>query len=91
MAIDYERMKRTFPKQKAALTRAMRKANAQERYVAVKTACKAAVAEWDAIGAWPDAWSTWQRALDDATLNFSYNRTGATIEIPAHTIRLEEL
>ena len=23
-------------------------------------------AEWDRIGAWPDDWSNWQRAIDDA-------------------------
>ncbi len=91
MTIDYERMKRTYPKQKAALTRASKKANAQERWVAVRAACKAAVAEWDAIGAWPDGWSTWQRALDDAALNFSYNRQGATIEVSSHSIQLGEL
>lgn len=91
MAIDYARMQRAFPKQKAALTRASKKTNAQERYVAVRAACKAAVKEWDEIGAWPDAWSNWQRALDDAAFNFQRNRTGATIAIPAFNIRLEEL
>lgn len=60
--IDYERMKRVRPKQKAALTRAV-KTGDPEKIAAV---CKAAVAEWNEIGAWPDDWSTWQRALDDA-------------------------
>lgn len=91
MSIDYERMQRVYPKQKAALTRAKKKANAQERYLAVKATCKAAVAEWDAIGAWPDGWALWQRTLDDACLNFSYNRQGATVEVPSCSIRLEEL
>lgn len=59
--IDYERMKRSYPKQKAALTRAQKKG-----YPAVLAACTAAVREWNAIGAWPDEWSRWQRALDDA-------------------------
>ena len=62
MAIDYERMKRTHPKHKAALTRAVKSKSADK----VKAACTAAVREWDEIGAWPDNWSNWQRALDDA-------------------------
>lgn len=60
--IDYERMKRTWPKQKAALTRA-RKSGDPERVAQV---CKAAVAEWNEIGAWPDDWALFQRTLDDA-------------------------
>jgi hypothetical protein len=64
MAIDYERMKRIYPRQKAALTRALNQP--QDRRVdAVIVACKAAVKEWEAIGAWPDNWSRWQRALSD--------------------------
>lgn len=59
--IDYDRMKRTFPKHKAALTRAV-KTNDPEK---VAAACVAAMNEWDEIGAWPDDWSRWQRALDD--------------------------
>ena len=46
MPIDYERMKRVYPKQKAALTRAVKKG-----YPAVLETCKTAVREWDAIGA----------------------------------------
>ena len=65
MAIDYERMKRSYPKQNAALTRALNSKSADK----VKAACTAAVREWDEIGAWPDDWSRWQRALDD-TLGF---------------------
>lgn len=61
MAIDYARMKVSHPKQKAALTRAKKKG-----YGAVLLACSAAVKEWEAIGCWPDDWSAWQRALDDA-------------------------
>jgi hypothetical protein len=60
--IDYERMNRTLKRQRAALARAV-KTNDPEKIAAV---CKAAVAEWDEIGAWPDDWSTWQRALNDA-------------------------
>ena len=59
--IDYERMKRTNPKHKAALTRAKKKG-----YSAVLAACVDAVKEWDEIGAWPDDWARWNRALGDA-------------------------
>lgn len=60
--IDYERMNRVGPQQKAALTRAI-KTKDPEKIAAV---CKAAIVEWNEIGAWPDDWSRWQRALDDA-------------------------
>jgi hypothetical protein len=60
--IDYERMKRTAPKHKAALTRAKKTG----RYSAVLAACIDAVREWDEIGAWPDGWHTWDNALGDA-------------------------
>jgi hypothetical protein len=61
MAIDYGRMKRVYPKQKSALTRAQKKG-----YDAVLNVCKAVIREWDEIGAWPDGWHSWQNALDDA-------------------------
>lgn len=64
MAIDYARMQRVHPKQKAALTRAMKTGDLAK----VTAVCKAAVTEWNAIGAWPDDWSRWQRALDDVTM-----------------------
>lgn len=60
--IDYSRMARVRPSQKAALTRAV-KTGDPERIAKV---CKAAVAEWNAIGAWPDDWHRWQVALNDA-------------------------
>lgn len=60
-AIDYARMNRTMRKHKAALTRAQKTRDPET----VARACKAAVAEWEACGAWPDDWSAWQRALDD--------------------------
>ena len=60
--IDYARMKRVFPKQKAALTRAVKTKDAEK----IAAVCKAAVQEWNEIGAWPDDWARWQRALDDA-------------------------
>jgi hypothetical protein len=59
--IDYDRMRREFPKQKRALTLAL---NAKSP-VRVANACIAAVKVWDECGAWPDDWSAWQRALDD--------------------------
>jgi hypothetical protein len=61
MTIDYARMKKTQPKLKAALTRAIKSKDRQK----VIAACTAAVTEWDEIGAWPDDWSNWQRALND--------------------------
>lgn len=67
MSIDYERMQKSGPKLKAALTRANRTAD-NVRYVRVLVACQAAVKEWEAIGAWPDNWSLWQRTLEDAAL-----------------------
>lgn len=60
--IDYDRMNREHPKQKAALTRAIKTGDAEK----VAAACKKAVTAWNEIGAWPDDWSRWQRALDDA-------------------------
>lgn len=86
MAIDYARMQRTFPKHKAALTRAQHKKTAEARYTAVKQACKAAVTEWDAIGAWPDDWSRWQRALSDAANDYT-RATGVYV----NASRLEDL
>jgi hypothetical protein len=60
--IDYARMKRVRRGQKAALTRAVNTGDAEK----IAAVCKAAVAEWNEIGAWPDDWSRWQRALSDA-------------------------
>jgi len=65
MAIDYERMNKIYPRQTAALTRALNQKDPAKRVDAVIVACKAAVTEWEAIGAWPDNWSRWQRALSD--------------------------
>lgn len=65
MAIDYARMQKVWPKQKAALTRALKIADRDERIAKVKAVCKAAVKEWDEIEAWPDDWAHFQRALDD--------------------------
>lgn len=60
--IDYDRMNRVFPKQKAALTRAKKTRDPEK----IAEACKKAIAEWDEIGAWPDDWNLWQIALNDA-------------------------
>jgi hypothetical protein len=86
MPIDYERMKRSSPKLKAMLTRAQKIENPEDRYIAVRKACKAAVTEWNAVGAWVDNWSHWQRALDDAFYNPKRNRSAYNL-----APRLEEL
>lgn len=59
--IDYARMQRVWPRQKAALTRAKNSGDAAK----VIEVCRKAVREWDEIGAWPDDWSLFQRTLDD--------------------------
>lgn len=61
-AIDYDRMNRVHPKQKAALTRAIKTGDPE----VIARVCKAAVIEWNAIGAWPDDWARWQVALNDS-------------------------
>jgi len=61
--IDYERMKRRYPHQKAALTRALASGDRSK----VIATCRETIREWDEIGAWPDNWSRWQRALDDVS------------------------
>ena len=63
MTINYERMQKLRPSQKAALTRAVKSGDP----VKIKTVVSKAVREWNECGgAWPDDWSRWQRALDDA-------------------------
>lgn len=59
--IDYERMNKIGPKQKAALTRAIKTRDPEK----VAQVVKAAIREWNEIGAWPDDWHRWQIALDD--------------------------
>jgi hypothetical protein len=59
--IDYARMKKVFPGQKAALTRAVKTGDPEK----VAAVTKAAIKVWNEIGAWPDDWARWQRALDD--------------------------
>jgi hypothetical protein len=63
--IDYDGVNRHHPKQRAALTRAVNSGDPER----VKAAVVKAVREWGQApynGAWPDDWSRWQRALDDA-------------------------
>ena len=60
--IDYDRMQRVFPRQKAALTRATKSGDVAR----LARVIREAIREWDEIGAWPDDWALWQRALDDA-------------------------
>lgn len=80
--IDYDRMNREHPKQKAALTRAVNRwkdaidnldyygrfENPAAKAAAENIArvCKAAIEAWNACGAWPDDWHTWNIALRDA-------------------------
>lgn len=61
--IDYDRMSREYPRQKSALTRALNAGDADR----VLIVCADAVRVWDEIGAWPDDWSRFQRALDDVS------------------------
>jgi hypothetical protein len=60
--IDYARMREVWPKQKGALTRAVKSGDPER----VAKVCRDAVRVWDEVGAWPDDWSLFQRALDDA-------------------------
>lgn len=61
--IDYAAANRAYRRQKAALTRAE---NSGDPSRVVKT-CRKTVIEWCYDGyPWPDDWSRWQRALDDA-------------------------
>jgi hypothetical protein len=59
--IDYARMQKEFPKQKAALTRAKKSGDVER----VKDVCRAAVSTWNEIGAWPDDWALFERTLND--------------------------
>ena len=90
--IDYALAKKEAPRVKAALTKAKNIVNVEERFVAVRNACKAAVQAWERWGAWPDQWSLWQRTLDDAY--FAYARSDARYKLkflPESCPRLEEL
>lgn len=60
--INYALAKKRYPRLKAALTRA-KNSHDPDR---VLDAVHAAFDEFDAWGAWPDQWSDWQVAHDDA-------------------------
>jgi hypothetical protein len=81
MAIDYARMQRVFPKQKAALTRAKKIG-----YSKVLAVVVAAITEWNEIGAWPDDWRIFQNAIIDAA-NKHTRDTGVYVNAP----RMENL
>lgn len=87
MPIDYARMQKSSPRLKSMLTRAQKLADPEARYIAVRKACFAAVTEWNAVGAWIDDWSRWQRALDDAA--YAAQRAGVVSVSYCH--RLEDL
>lgn len=68
MTIDYDRMNRVWPVQKQALDAAVKlpASDLEEeaaRLRAVEDVCLAAMTEWDEIGAWPDDWGVFERAL----------------------------
>lgn len=59
--IDYARMQEVWPQQKRDLAAAVKTGVAEN----VAQVCVRAMNTWDEIGAWPDDWSLFQRALDD--------------------------
>lgn len=60
--IDYQRLTDLRRAQRMTLSNAINSGDANR----IAAVCKAAVAEWNDLGAWPDDWSNWQRALNDA-------------------------
>jgi hypothetical protein len=61
--VDYTALNRMVRRQRAALTRAKNSGDLDKLVVTVREA----VIEWNQPGSmWPDDWSAWQRALDDA-------------------------
>ena len=66
--INYALMQSHSRGLKASLTRAKNTQDPTMRATAVLRACTKAVEVWEQCGAWPDNWSAWQRALDDAYL-----------------------
>ena len=59
--IDYDRMQKVWPKQRAALNRAKNTGDARK----VAQVCIDAVKVWDEIGCWPDDWALFERTLND--------------------------
>lgn len=64
--IDYARAQRIFTKRKGAMTRAKRRGP-----LAVVNECIAAEREFRETGSYPDNWSMWAVAYDDAILELS--------------------
>lgn len=64
---DYENIAKCWRRNKAALTRAKKKTPAD-----VIAVCEQAFADFDSYG-WPDNWSLFQRAFDDAQFALAYN------------------
>ena len=71
MPIDYAMAQREMPKLKGALTRAQKSGDPLKVLDAVERALDA----FDRFGAWPDNWSLWRRAFDDAF--FAWSRSEA--------------
>lgn len=63
--IDYEQARRRGPALKAKLTRAENSPDDVGKGNRVLKAVAENIIAWDEIGAWPDDWHRWQRALDD--------------------------
>jgi hypothetical protein len=66
--IDYERMRKVHPKQKAALTRAVKSKDRAK----IEATVRAAITEWNEIGCWPDDWARWNIAFNDARPYWDY-------------------
>lgn len=79
--IDYAAAKRRSPALKAKITRALNQPAGGPRQAAVLTAVAENILAWDEIGCWPDDWSRWQRALDDA---FGWPRGVDVDELASH-------
>lgn len=60
--IDYERMNKVLPRQKAELTRVVKTKDPEK----IAQVIKRHIAVWNEIGAWPDEWARWNNALNDA-------------------------
>lgn len=61
--VDYDALDRMVRRQRAALSRAIKTRDAGQVVIATRDA----VREWNKPGSmWPDDWSRWQRAVDDA-------------------------
>jgi len=61
MTINYDQLKKEFPKLKAALTRAQNTKDPQK----LLAAAEKGLARFEEIG-FPDQWHRWERAKDDA-------------------------